>query len=86
MQIRLAVFLNNTKTPNLTFLGCKIGCLFCNLLIFSVYCGETGIRTPGTSQYNGFQDRRNRPLCHLSKTSLSRSAFLLKRCKGTNHF
>ena len=29
--------------------------------------GETGIRTPGTSQYNGFQDRRNRPLCHLSK-------------------
>ena len=31
--------------------------------------GETGIRTPGTSQYNGFQDRRNRPLCHLSKTS-----------------
>ena len=33
--------------------------------------GETGIRTPGTSQYNGFQDRRNRPLCHLSKTPLS---------------
>ena len=32
--------------------------------------GETGIRTPGTSQYNGFQDRRNRPLCHLSKTPL----------------
>lgn len=45
MQIRLAVFLNNTKTPNLTFLGCKIGCLFCNLLISSVYCGETGFRT-----------------------------------------
>ena len=47
-------------------LGCKIGCLFYNLLIFSVYCGERGIRTPGTSQFNGFQDRRNRPLCHLS--------------------
>ena len=31
--------------------------------------GERGIRTPGTSQYNGFQDRRDRPLCHLSKTS-----------------
>ncbi len=28
--------------------------------------GETGIRTPGASQHNGFQDRRNRPLCHLS--------------------
>ena len=29
-------------------------------------CGEGGIRTPGTSQYVGFQDRCNRPLCHLS--------------------
>ena len=28
--------------------------------------GEIGIRTPGTSRFNGFQDRRNRPLCHLS--------------------
>lgn len=25
-----------------------------------------GIRTPGTSRYNGFQDRRDRPLCHSS--------------------
>ena len=33
---------------------------------FSVFGGEGGIRTPGTSQFNGFQDRRNRPLCHLS--------------------
>ncbi len=31
-----------------------------------MFSGERGIRTPGTSQYNGFQDRRNRPLCHLS--------------------
>ena len=31
-------------------------------------CGKGGIRTPGTSQYVGFQDRCNRPLCHLSKT------------------
>jgi hypothetical protein len=30
-------------------------------------CGERGIRTPGTSQFNGFQDRRDRPLCHLSE-------------------
>ena len=28
--------------------------------------GEGGIRTPGTFQFNGFQDRRIRPLCHLS--------------------
>ena len=31
-----------------------------------VWCGERGIRTPGPLQVNGFQDRRNRPLCHLS--------------------
>ena len=33
---------------------------------FILACGERGIRTPGASQLNGFQDRRNRPLCHLS--------------------
>ena len=38
--------------------------------MLKTYGGETGIRTPGTSRYNGFQDRRNRPLCHLSKTLL----------------
>ena len=49
-----------------------------DFLSFAFYfCGETGIRTPGTSQYNGFQDRRNRPLCHLSKTSFQK-CFLLK--------
>ena len=41
------------------------GLVHCSLPI----SGERGIRTPGTSQYNGFQDRRDRPLCHLSKTS-----------------
>ena len=35
-------------------------------LIYNVSCGEGGIRTPGGSHLNGFQDRRNRPLCHLS--------------------
>ena len=34
-----------------------------------LFCGERGIRTPGTSQYVGFQDRCNRPLCHLSNTA-----------------
>ena len=67
-------------------LGCKIGCLFHNLLIFSIYCGETGIRTPGTSQYNGFQDRRNRPLCHLSKTSLSEVLFVKSGAKVRIYF
>ena len=36
-------------------------------------CGERGIRTPGTSQFNGFQDRRNRPLCHLSMVNFTPS-------------
>lgn len=31
-------------------------------------CGKGGIRTPGTLQYGGFQDRCNRPLYHLSKS------------------
>jgi hypothetical protein len=32
--------------------------------------GERGIRTPGGLTLNGFQDRRNRPLCHLSDTKI----------------
>ena len=32
--------------------------------------GEKGIRTPGAFQLSGFQDRRNRPLCHLSGSIL----------------
>ena len=35
-------------------------------MLFPLFGGERGIRTPGASQLNGFQDRRNRPLCHLS--------------------
>ncbi len=31
-----------------------------------VSSGERGIRTPGPLTVNGFQDRRIRPLCHLS--------------------
>ncbi len=32
--------------------------------------GERGIRTPGGVTLNGFQDRRNRPLCHLSAAKI----------------
>ena len=39
-----------------------------NHLKASLHCGERGIRTPGTSQYAGFQDRCIRPLCHLSNS------------------
>jgi hypothetical protein len=36
------------------------------------FCGERGIRTPGGVTLNGFQDRRNRPLCHLSAAKVIR--------------
>ena len=38
---------------------------FIRYCLFKI-CGERGIRTPGTLQYNGFQDRRDRPLRQLS--------------------
>ena len=39
-------------------------------------CGERGIRTPGPVTVNGFQDRRNRPLCHLSAANVHPKAVL----------
>ena len=36
--------------------------------------GEGGIRTPGTLRPSGFQDRRDRPLCHLSFNKLCNQA------------
>ena len=69
------------KNTQFYILGCKKGCKSRKCLIYTLYCGETGIRTPGASQHNGFQDRRNRPLCHLSKTSFSRSTSLLSGAK-----
>ncbi len=52
-------------SPN--FWGVKNGVNHYRCLIYTIYCGERGIRTPGTSRYGGFQDRCNRPLYHLSK-------------------
>ena len=63
------------KSTRKSKFGYFFGYLILNLLIFSIGSGETGIRTPGTSRYNGFQDRRNRPLCHLSKTLLRVALF-----------
>ena len=39
-----------------------------------LFSGKRGIRTPGPSQVNGFQDRRIRPLCHLSCWNIRRCA------------
>ena len=36
-----------------------------------LFGGEGGIRTPGPFRVNGFQDRRIRPLCHLSDSVAS---------------
>ena len=44
--------------------------------------GDRGIRTPDTFLYNGFQDRRDRPLCHISAAKIQkfsmRQHFFLK--------
>ena len=42
------------------------------------YCGERGIRTPGGFHLNGFQDRRIRPLCHLSGAKIGVQPFQKK--------
>ncbi len=41
--------------------------------------GERGIRTPGGITLNGFQDRRNRPLCHLSGGKSTKKMFAHKK-------
>lgn len=51
--------------------------------------GERGIRTPGTLQFNGFQDRRIRPLCHFSAAkirSFSDTSMLSEKNKKINFF
>ena len=57
-----------SETPILKemIFGCNKGCKSRNSLIYTLVCGERGIRTPGASQHDGFQDRCNRPLYHLS--------------------
>ena len=71
-----AFILNFKKIHPTSIFGCKKGCKSRNYLIYTLYCGERGIRTPGASQLNGFQDRRNRPLCHLSSDK-STSVFFI---------
>ena len=39
--------------------------------LFLSTSGERGIRTPGPVTVNGFQDRRIRPLCHLSGAKIT---------------
>jgi hypothetical protein len=44
--------------------------------------GERGIRTPGPLTVNGFQDRRIRPLCHLSAAKVRVEIFLPKNIQN----
>ncbi len=44
-----------------------------------VSSGERGIRTPGPVTVNGFQDRRIRPLCHLSGAKIGVAIKLTKK-------
>ena len=60
-------FMTDTLDTKKTYKSLTCRFLYCYCLFLSrPFSGEIGIRTPGTSQFNGFQDRRNRPLCHLS--------------------
>ena len=50
------------STENYVFLG-----LQCTFKTYEKEkTGKGGIRTLGSSRYDGFQNRCNRPLCHLS--------------------
>jgi hypothetical protein len=46
---------------------------------FSLIGGERGIRTPGPVTVNGFQDRRVKPLCHLSAAKIHAELVLQKK-------
>ena len=48
----------------------KISVTYCFTTRYADFGGERGIRTPGTLQYAGFQDRCIRPLCHLSMQTM----------------
>ncbi len=47
--------------------------------------GERGIRTPGTLPYNGFQDHRIRPLCHLSSICASFASSVISCDNGCKY-
>lgn len=57
----------------------------CKFELTGVLSGERGIRTPGGLTLNGFQDRRNRPLCHLSEnpSGFSRTIFCISSAERT---
>ena len=48
--------------------------------------GKTGIRTLGTKRHNGFRDRPDRPLRHLSRSFLIASAKLAFNWEIANFF
>ena len=60
--------------------------MFSKLLKINVRGGERGIRTPGPVTVNGFQDRRNRPLCQLSAAKLQKIFELTKFFLKNSHF
>ena len=62
-HLHMPLYFIGTFTEYSQFATNKKESVLANSLIFS---GEGGIRTPGPVTVNGFQDRRDRPLCHLS--------------------
>ncbi len=48
--------------------------------------GERGIRTPGPVTVNGFQDRRIRPLCHLSGCKITVQVLIFQKNIQNQYF
>ncbi len=62
----LGIWLNSIKTPNFTFLGVKLGVCFA-ICWFSAFIAERqGFEPWVPKRHNGFRDRPDRPLRHLS--------------------
>ena len=59
------------STTPASFLWSKIKATFVALL-----GGDRGIRTPETFRFNGFQDRRYRPLSHISAAKVQLFGFM----------
>ena len=61
------------------FYGTNCGTISLSHCFYLIIGGEGGIRTPGPLRVNGFQDRRFRPLSHLSGMRASISDYVSRR-------
>ena len=63
------------STTPASLLAASFGRVFHYKGDFSPPCGDRGIRTPEAFRLNGFQDRRYRPLSHISAAKVQHFSF-----------